>query len=278
VFEDLGFADGGSMQIISSLVTDHRSKNVLIAGTCCSAKVCSSLLPCGRQQWGVNVVELPGLSVDTVTWMVADLLKKPYIKLGECANYIAQKINGNAFHVLQLIQYLEKSGMFVGSNEEEWKCDISLIQQAANGPVDLGNSLSLLQYKIDNLTEQMKEILEIAACMGSCSDVSLFKDIALMSLGELSRNGNYRLDIAGVDQILDECKKESLLKIGCNGKFKFVNEMVQNASIKMIPETILPHYHNAIGNRALVKAKITGLDTFTNDPTFLISTALSHLQ
>lgn len=274
LFEDLDHAGVGCLQIIRSLITDEISRHVLILGTCRDAEVSKALIPGGEDQWGATRVALDGLSMDAITWMVSDTLRKPYGHVAPLSEFISKKTGGNPYFILHLLQKLwEKSLLVWVPEESHWTFDMDVIHASDE---DLGTLLSLVQDKVHQLDSRTQHVLQVAACIGYSFNGNLLKEVIQADTSILSNECKSRSHANDVDAILNLCIDQSMIEIGPTGEFSFVHEMVHELFYNMLVEKRKEKIHYVVGMR--IRARASKLESGNTEMDSLTFTTMDHLN
>ena len=240
VLDDMQWADPGSIELLRALVSEGGEQPILFIAAYRSDE------PGGPQQLPaladaleaddryVGRIELQPLSLDDIEQMLADVLGRERADVAELAEVVSRKTGNNPLFIRQLLLQLEALGL-LSPTRSGWRWDVGEIA-AAQIPDDV---LGVMHAKLDRLSETARELLAIAACVGSRFDVE-----KLEQLGIRSR--------ASVVAALYELEREGL--IGASGSdYVFCHDRIQEAARDRIEPEARRSLHWDIGEHMLAR-------------------------
>lgn len=181
-------------------------------------------------------VKLTTLSEDVIHKWIFDYM--PLEKIDEVSNIIFLRTKGNPFFVKQYLKQLRENGaIWFEPKTLTWECDLQKIKQLQISD----NMFESLSNSINLLDENVKNLLNIAACVGN--DFS--KDL-LERLYDDDQYFQYSLDIAIKDEwIINEDDKVC----------RFSHEGMQDLLYKSINAELVTRLHYDIGNLIFSESK-----------------------
>jgi predicted ATPase len=230
--DDLHFADDASLDLLQSLVTDSSNDGILFVGTFRVEQKNDRIKQFLKDIGSVDLtdIRLAGLPRDSVDEMVADIFSvvdpnaiKPLTEIAY------RQTNGNVFYVRELIKYLQEDGLLTFDEAGmEWVWDERKILHK----LTFRKSVDLVTVRLSKLPKATREVLEVAACLGSQLDEKLLNRIS-------PRPVYSHLQKATSKGFLQHDKE--------NDKYWFSHDMVREAAYKMVLHQEREAFHLTIG-------------------------------
>lgn len=171
--DDMQWADTATLKLIEHLLTHQKNTGTLILGAYRSDEVedshplhlCISRI---QQSGGIlPFIELPPLSPEDVTNLLADSLTEVKEDLAVLARICREKTNGNPFFLRQFLHGAHLAGAIYFDRENgRWRWH----EQAVAGMSITDNLLQLQAKRLHELTAGTLKILKYAACLGNNFD------------------------------------------------------------------------------------------------------------
>ena len=177
VIDDIQWADAASVDVIKGLLTDIRSKNILIILAFRSIEVenDSCMQPLlqlqnasltGEKCIAITEIHLDNLKIEAINMIVSQMIQSDDEATLPLSELVLLKTHGNAFFVLQYLYMLESQGLLTFSSERlQWEWDIAKIRSET---MISDNVSELVWSKIQRLNKDLQATLKVAACLG-CS-------------------------------------------------------------------------------------------------------------
>jgi len=186
----------------------------------------------------ISKLKITPLSEDIIYKLINDNLKLSDAK--EVANIIFLRTKGNPFSVKQYLRQLHKdNAIWFDIENFNWSCNLNKIQRTQVSD----NVLEILSNSIDSLSQDIKDILSIASCIGNSFSKSLLKKVY--------NNDNvfeYSLEIALKEElIIEDISKKDI--------YYFSHDKIQQMIHLLIQESTLNQVHYEIGNSILNQDK-----------------------
>ncbi len=187
--DDLQWADTASVNLLHLLMTEAVGGHLLLIGAYRSNEVDAdhplAALVAKLHGPSLHEVELLPLAVEDQSMLLADTLRIPPERCVDLAQLVNAKTAGNPFFISEFLKTLhERSLLRVDLQQREWTWDLDAIMQE-----DLAESVvELVAGKLRELPAEVRELLEIAACIGSrCSlqTISLIRSTAPLEVARL---------------------------------------------------------------------------------------------
>jgi predicted ATPase len=255
--ENLHLADGPSLNLFSSLISDECEKNVLFIGTYNDdyqghVNLSKESFASNHFQWKTicTYIHLKEMSVHEVNQLVAVTTGMSPMQTFDLSNIIWAKTGGKFYLVTQFLELLQEQNLLLYSLKTNgWVWDISRIQSETEITDDVAD---IIVRRIQHLDDSVQSILKISSCLGSQFEFAL---VALIMAAEESKASNidngdksnrvFDLESIDIPVSFDTTKMEEdfqylchtgLLEAGNCGLSKFSHEKVHQASYALIPE------------------------------------------
>ena len=287
--DDLQWADTPSLKLLELLVSDPRSKYLLVIAAYRDNEVDAShattisIHEIKKAGAKVEELELEPLTLDNIIDLLADTLHCEREATSLLADLLSRKTGGNPFFLVQLLYSLHEGGMLeLDTNTGAWQWDIAKI----NGIGITDNVVDLMTAKLQRLPEATQGVLELAASIGSTFDLSMLSIVHEKSERETAvrlwpavREGliiplsdSYRMyheDDVEAEAMAGALAVRELItsmvtSIGSTDqariRYRFLHDRVQQATYALIPEDQRKIQHLRIGRLLLASSSAERLD------------------
>ncbi|MBT6492872.1 MAG: AAA family ATPase, partial [Deltaproteobacteria bacterium] len=189
--DDMQWADQGSLDLLSKLVTSPQKRHLLIIGSYRDNELAASL----RMQTLVNQTKEAGGRTQSIS--IGPLFEEDVLKLLEntlhtrsekclsLGKLLMKKTNGNAFFLRQLLTRLYEDHVInFDSQNAQWLWNINEIN---SHPIS-ANVVNLMIEKLKQLPNKTQRLLRAASCMGNQFDLrilSLVSELSIQDAGQL---------------------------------------------------------------------------------------------
>ncbi len=242
VLDDLHQADPASLDLMKFLAGETDIDYLLLIGTFRRDAVdASRLLQALRMLSDKGIepetVTLEPLDVQQVNILIAAALKGKRSDVQSLSELVHKKTNGTPFFVHQFLGMIYKTKLLQPAENGTWQWDAEKIAE-----LDItDNVVELMSEKIALLDDQVRETIQMCACIGTRFD--------LEAVGYLLQRP--------VDSLLDDITVmlfEELIRQDVDA-YRFQHEKIRDAAYSLISEKEKPPLHHKIGQLLLARAK-----------------------
>jgi predicted ATPase len=185
--DDLQWADTASLEVLSSIVTDAMSQNMLLI---CAyredelpTEIIEKYIFSDRQKQvksiptesstfsngKISTISIPMLDSPTLNKVISEILSLEEKDTESLSSLVVAKTDGNPFYALSFLDMLYTSGLLRRENDSFWIWDeINILRQTNVAD----NLASILESKLLQYPDQVRSILQIASFIGN--DFSAF--------------------------------------------------------------------------------------------------------
>ncbi|HMY14956.1 MAG TPA: AAA family ATPase [Polyangium sp.] len=271
-FDDLQWADSGSLNLIKSIMTGSLVKHMLLVGSYRSNEVDTThplhqlLLDLRKDNAAIEEIMLTPLGRGDVTAMISEVLsREPDAKLEQLSTIVYRKAEGNPFFTNQFLSFLHAKDLIsFDAATGRWVFD----PDAIDGVGVTADVAGLLAERIKGLSDNTKHILNLAACIGSQFDLRTLATISehssirqlteslwpAMSL-ELIRPATGAYRYIGVGQTARQ--EERVEEV----RYEFLHDKLQESSYAQTPAELRRAVHLRIGRALLAGTKADELES-----------------
>jgi len=252
--DDLQWADNASLKLLELLSQDRECRHLLILGAYRDNEVDAahplSLTIDRLKKAGmcVDQITLGTLPVGVVAEMVSDTVNRPPAEIGEVAELVYRKTDGNPFFIGQLLKSLHDGGQIVFCHQTDaWTWDIEAIRDV--GISD--NVAELMAAKIMGFAEHTRHLLQIAACIGNqfgLDDLSVVAEASWDSIAEgvlPALNAELIAPIGSEYRFYGGAEKAKAGDFAV--RYRFLHDRVQQAAYDLLDESEKTRTHFKAG-------------------------------
>ncbi|OQY46378.1 MAG: hypothetical protein B6242_07890 [Anaerolineaceae bacterium 4572_78] len=208
-----------------------------------------------KQESKVTILHLENLSHDDVGKLIADTLNVTTDAVSCLTGLVYEKTHGNPFFVSEFMKSLYHEELLAFDfSTQTWLWDVDKIRSK-----DLAsNVVDLIANKIQTLPTQSRQLLQLAACIGSTFDLETLSVINKNTISDtfsmlwqtitegliVPLDERYRL-MENFDEEQEQCTAL------CQARFKFQHNRIQQAAYTLIPHDKKTSVHLEIGRLLL---------------------------
>jgi predicted ATPase/signal transduction histidine kinase len=242
--DDLQWLDSGSLKLVEDILIHPQTRHLLVLGAYRDNEVGPShplLLALDRIRKAgaaVREVVLAPLDASHLTQFIADALRSAPDKVAPLAGLVHEKTGGNPFFAIQFLSTLHQEGLLsLDRASSEWRWDLGQIHK--KGFTD--NVVDLMVRKIKRLPRRTQEVMTLAACVGSTTDIHTLAVICDRPEAETERD-------------LWEAVREGLM-LRAGVRYTFLHDRVQQGAYALLGEDEKKKVHLQIGRLLLASTE-----------------------
>ncbi|WP_428267432.1 sensor histidine kinase [Haliangium sp.] len=268
--DDVHWIDSGSLGLLQHLVSDPESEHLLVIAAYRDTAVdvdhpLATAIDDIRAAGAVVIsLAVPPLSRVYVGQLVCDTLLSPgsvpsasiYAGIEELVGLIMEKSDGNALHVVQILDCLGRKQLLdYDPTIDGWRWNTSEIR--ASGCANL-NPVEIMRERISVLPADTQSLLRLAACLGASFELQLLAAASALAPREVARRLWPALE-AGlvlplgeaykIPLVLDDDEFADELVHGSEIRYRFAHDRVQRAAYYLYESPAGEELHLAIGQR-----------------------------
>ena len=254
--DDIQWMDDGSRQLIRLLLNDPELKNVMLILAYRDEDE-NSVADIFKEENKADILDMPlqNLQAPAVHQLVCEMLGSSSVHIKELSDHIALKTRGNAFHVIQFVEVIQREGLLMyDTNNASWEFDVDKIQCQIMVSETLADLLAL---KVRRLPSEILETLQVASLLGfrfSLDTVlkvkSAVRDRATKEGEDESLQSTFEGSLASVKSSLSEALDGGFIEKTKEG-YQFSHDKVQEAFQSLFDETEEEELHLVIGDTFL---------------------------
>jgi PAS domain S-box-containing protein len=235
--DDLQWLDAATLDLLEDLLTQDGVAHLLLIGAYRDNEVdashplmrkLDSIKAAGTSS--VKEITLGALAAQHVSQLIADALQCEANSVGDLAELILQKADGNPFFINQFLSTLTDEGLLAfDSVHSRWSWDLKRIH--AKGYTD--NVADLMIGKLVRLPAVTQQALQQLACLGNVATTAMLAIVHDTTEQELHAR-------------LVEARRQELVDF-LEGSYRFVHDRVQEAAYALIPTERRSAMHLRIG-------------------------------
>ncbi|GBE92010.1 trifunctional serine/threonine-protein kinase/ATP-binding protein/sensor histidine kinase [Nostoc cycadae] len=262
--DDLQWSDSATLKLIQLLITDQKTKYLLLIGAYRNNEVTithpliQTIEEINKSHNLVLDIVLQALSVDNYHQLIADTLNENSDKIKPLVDLLYNKTAGNPFFLTQLLLALHQDNLFnFDFHTGLWQWDIDKIQTI--GIIDK-RIVELIASRIKNLPIATQEILKLAACIGNRFSLDILSIVSGKSPATTASDLYAALQCGLILPLSDAYRiplvfeQEESAKLTFDSKqisYKFLHDRIQQAAYSLIPENQKQGTHLQIGRLLL---------------------------
>jgi predicted ATPase/signal transduction histidine kinase/tRNA A-37 threonylcarbamoyl transferase component Bud32 len=233
--DDLQWADSASLKLIELMMADEQTQYLFLIGAYRDNEVNAThplimTLEELREEGAIiNGIVLEPLDNNSLNQLIADTLHSHTESVASLAELVLEKTGGNPFFVNEFIKSLYQENLLVfdvAGNPRKWRWDVRKIE--AVGFTD--NVVELTIAKLKRLPDSTREVLPLAACLGTEFDLNTLAIACEKLPAEIYRELVVAVQLGFIFPT-SELDEELLIK-----NYKFAHDRIQQAAYALIDE------------------------------------------
>ena len=242
--DDLQWADPASLDLIRSIMTDHSTGYLMIAGASRDNEVgethpLSMALNTIRSRYGrVSQLHLEPLQREHILSLCTETFGTKRGHADGLASVVFERTGGNPFFVREFLHTIhERKLLFYDGVVYSWDWNLAGIRSAEITT----NVIELLEKKILDLDGDSRKILEYASCMGSTFTLRMLSSVLKKSISELATGLVRAVELGIILPASDEFRfARQDLRVSPNDGEEYVcffaHDRLQEAAYGLLPE------------------------------------------
>jgi PAS domain S-box-containing protein len=252
--DDLQWADAASLELLQFLITHPDTAYLLALGAYREAEVgpahpvLDMVDAVRRSKTSVSEIHLGPLPPEPLTQLVADAVHTSREEASALARLVHRKTGGNPFFAIQFMSTLQRDGLLeLDVVARAWRWDVARIE--ARDYTD--NVVELMVQKIEALPDATRNMLKLAACIGTLADVRILSLISKRPVADLHRALEPAVEAGLV--LRTERARQDGHESDCS--YRFLHDRIQQAAHSLIAEGERTGFHLAIA-RSLLASRV----------------------
>ncbi len=247
--DDLQWLDMASLQLVQALLAHPNTRHLFLIGAYRDNEVTAAhplramLEEVREAGTPITSIVLAPVTVDDLNRLISDALQCSPKASDPLARLIHELTDGNPFFATQLFATLQRERLiWFNPTASAWHWNVSMIQE--RGFTD--NVVDLMIGRIQGLTPECRDVLQVAACLGGRRD--------LMTLAQL---------VGDAPEAVRRCLWPAIgegLIVAQGETYRFAHDGIQQAAYQMIPAEQLPAVHHDIARMLLANTPEGTLD------------------
>lgn len=266
ILDDLQWANRAALRLLQAVLTRDGLRHVLVLGAYREEEVPEEHVvrktAADLQRQGIKVQQLAlgPVKQEQVEEMVVSTLCCSREEAKPLARLLQVQTGGNPLFVKEVLQTMFRQGLIVYKPESGgWQWDLHGEQDSLFG----GDVIGLLLQRMELLPVSDKNVLRLAACIGSSFSADLVAKLA-------------EQEIAVTALSLSRLVEEGLLQRSPEGTFSFVHDRVHQAAYRLVSASERPTIHYRLARLLLDGRSPEELENKANRAVLLA--AVNHLN
>jgi predicted ATPase/class 3 adenylate cyclase len=269
--DDLHWADQPTLELLRLLLEDSRTRHLLVVAAWRADEVrpghplSEAIAALELGQTTVSRVELRSLREEDTAQLLADSLARTPADVAPLNSALYAKTQGNPFFLERFIRSLGEDGSLrFDATTSRWEWDLARIR--ARDVAE--NVAALMAQKLQTMPPAVRDVLRLAACIGSHFDLATLGVIAQQAPSAIAGLLWPAIEEELVDPLgfsyqmvplLDTPAGEELAG-GAGIVYRFVHDRIHEAAYGLVPESERPAVHLQIGRLLLGDSHAFELD------------------
>lgn len=245
--DDLQWADTASLDLLYALMSDSKTRHLLIIGTYRSSEVDSThplqltFEKIKNESYSPTFIFLQSFDQTIINQILTDILGEAPEKLHQLSNLVHRKTEGNPLYINQLIKTIYDEKILQYDVQTGWNIDFYRLNQ-----IDVNETiLQMIERRLQSLSPGILKTIQTAACIGNEFSLELLCDVLQKNTSQVSGS-------------LLEAIKFGILVPPLSGSvqepYSFLHDRIRESILGTIPTSQKEATFNRIGNILLSKS------------------------
>ena len=238
--DDVHWADIASLELFQKILMDNTIKGLILICTYrenevdISHPLIRTIEKIKKDNGEIRQVHMDNLEVHAVTQMISNIFNSNEEDVAGIAKIVHEKTLGNPFYTIELLKYCNKEKLLYYDQEQK---KLHWNEKRMQNCKIYDNAVDFLTQKIKTLSEETKELLSIAACIGNYFNIKILSVV----LGKKIKDIEEELKSAISSEMIYAQVKEDLSSE--NMEFKFCHDRFQQAAYLVLSEDTKKRIH-----------------------------------
>jgi predicted ATPase len=253
--DDLQWADAATLELLHFILTDADVRALLVIGAYRDNEVTAdhplsaAIARLEHDRARVRRLTLGPLDGPSLLALLADSLRMNQEDLTGLAALIRQKTDGNPFFVREFLRSLQHDRLLALDREQRrWAFRLDAITAAST----TDNVVTLMSQRIQRLTADAQQVLQLAACIGSVFRWNTFLTASGLPRGRAEAGLDEAVN-AGLIRAAEHEYEAEIAGTTEPDSYAFIHDRVQQAAYALIPEDERPAVHLGVGHQLLAE-------------------------
>lgn len=258
--DDLQWVDAATLTLMEQILMDDSIENLFLIGVYRDDEITAihplakTLTLLEEENCKINRIRLDSLTSNDVIQLVTDTLQGDRDSISPLGEVVAQKTGSNPFFVNQfLIMLAQENLLWFDVDEGKWAWNLASIE----GLDTTANVIDLMIRRLEHLSDETRDILKMAACIGTRFDLGTLRIITQKNAADISRQILPAIEMNLVDSVADI--ERGVVNGPCGDvlitSFRFKHDRIQQAFYDLIQDENIGSLHLRIGR--LILANVT---------------------
>lgn len=265
--DDLQWIDTDSLKLFEKILSDNRVTGLMFICTYRENEIDKShplirtIRKMEKNKAKIEYLHLENLDINSVIEMLSDIFSYRYEEVYDLAKLVYEKTMGNPFYITEFLKYCNEEEMiYYNFSEKRWMWNKDDIKNSKT----LDNVVEFLIEKMKILPENTKELISIAACVGTRFDIKILSKISGKSIKNIIEDLKPAIDSEMIyvlgKGVIDYEKVEFMF---CHDKFQQAGYLALSEKDKKIIHLNIAGYYESIEEKATASSLFLVADHYS---------------
>jgi len=259
-FEDVHWADEGSLMLLNRLCSEAAGSPLLITATYRSTEldtesVRKTLGIPGHRPTETAVLMLQPLSSEAVTQLIGALFSQEFGQINKLCSHVYEKSGGNPLHALEMIRGLVEKGI-LANKDGSWVLDENELLQVE----PLSSSVEVIIARIRQSDKNLRELLSTASVMGKEFEIPLLMELLKTQRCTKKQTAGKYNDEGKLISLLDQARQQHYItyKTESRETVSFTHDRVRDAFHQRLNKKERSRLHHDLAHLLELQSRRTG--------------------